>query len=167
MKESKELAKKNWKGSGDSTVDEIWFGIKDKLGPTEFLGYEKNQAEGIVLSLLKDNKEVQGLSKGDEGMIIINQTPFYGESGGQVGDIGQIISGDFKFEVSYVQKKLGDLFVHYGKIIDGSVKVDDSVEMKINVEKKQYKSLSFCNSFTSRVFKKSFRNSCNSKRIIS
>ena len=136
MKESKELAKKNWKGSGDSTVDEIWFGIKDKLGPTEFLGYEKNQAEGIVLSLLKDNKEVQGLSKGDEGMIIINQTPFYGESGGQVGDIGQIISGDFKFEVSDVQKKLGDLFVHYGKIIDGSVKVDDSVEMKINVERR-------------------------------
>ena len=118
MKESKELAKKNWKGSGDSSVDKIWFGIKGKLGPTEFFGYEKNQAEGIVLSLLKDNKEVQRLSKGDEGMIIINQTPFYGESGGQVGDIGQIISGDFKFEVSDVQKKLGDLFVHYGKVID-------------------------------------------------
>jgi len=136
MKESKELAKKNWKGSGDSSVDKIWFGIKGKLGPTEFFGYEKNQAEGIVLSLLKDNKEVQRLSKGDEGMIIINQTPFYGESGGQVGDIGQIISGDFKFEVSDVQKKLGDLFVHYGKVIDGSVKVDDSVEMKINVERR-------------------------------
>ena len=136
MKESKELAKKNWKGSGDSSVEVIWFGIRDKLEPTEFLGYEKNQAEGIVLSLLKDNKEVQRLNKGDEGMIIINQTPFYGESGGQVGDIGQIISGDFKFEVSDVQKKLGDLFVHYGKVIDGSVKVDDSVEMKINIERR-------------------------------
>jgi len=136
MKESKELAKKNWKGSGDSSVEEIWFGIRDKLEPTEFLGYEKNQAEGIVLSLLKDNKEVQRLNKDDEGMIIINQTPFYGESGGQVGDIGQIISGDFKFEVSDVQKKLGDLFVHYGKVIDGSVKVDDSVEMKINIERR-------------------------------
>ena len=136
MKESKELAKKNWKGSGDSSVEEIWFGIRDKLEPTEFLGYEKNQAEGIVLSLLKDNKEVQRLNKGDVGMIIINQTPFYGESGGQVGDIGQIISGDFKFEVSDVQKKLGDLFVHYGKVIDGSVKVDDSVEMKINIERR-------------------------------
>ncbi len=136
MKESKELAKKNWKGSGDSSVDEVWFGIKDRLGPTEFLGYEKNRAEGIVLSLLKDNKKVQRLSKGDEGMIVINQTPFYGESGGQVGDIGQIISGDFKFEVLDVQKKLGDLFVHYGNVIDGSVKVDDSVEMKINVERR-------------------------------
>ena len=136
MKESKEIAKKNWKGSGDSSVEVIWFGIRDKLEPTEFLGYEKNQAEGIVLSLLKDNKEVQRLNKDDEGMIIINQTPFYGESGGQVGDIGQIISGDFKFEVSDVQKKLGDLFVHYGKVIDGSVKVDDSVEMKINIERR-------------------------------
>ena len=136
MKESKELAKKNWKGSGDSSVEVIWFGIRDKLEPTEFLGYEKNQAEGIVLSLLKDNKEVQRLNKDDEGMIIINQTPFYGESGGQVGDIGQIISGDFKFEVSDVQKKLGDLFVHYGKVIEGSVKVDDSVEMKINIERR-------------------------------
>ena len=136
MKGSKELAKKNWKGSGDSSVDEIWFVIKDKLGPTEFLGYEKNQAEGIVLSLLKDNKEAKSLNKGDDGMIIINQTPFYGESGGQVGDIGQIISGDFKFEVSDVQKKLGDLFVHYGKVIDGSVKVDDSVKMKIDVERR-------------------------------
>ena len=136
MKESKELAKKNWKGSGDSSIEEIWFGIRDKLEPTEFLGYEKNQAEGIVLSLLKDNKEVQRLNKDDEGMIIINQTPFYGESGGQVGDIGQIISGDFKFEVSDVQKKLGDLFVHYGKVIEGSVKVDDSVEMKINIERR-------------------------------
>ena len=136
MKESKELAKKNWKGSGDSSVEEIWFSIRDKLEPTEFLGYEKDQAEGIVLSLLKDNKEVQRLNKGDEGMIIINQTPFYGESGGQVGDVGQIISGDFKFDVSDVQKKLGDLFVHYGKVIDGSVKVDDSVEMKINIERR-------------------------------
>ena len=65
-------------------------------------------------------------------MIITNQTPFYGESGGQVGDTGEIISGDFRFEVTDVQKKLGDLFVHYGKVISGSIKLNDSVEMKIN-----------------------------------
>ena len=82
MKESRELAKKNWKGSGDSAVEDIWFGIKDKLGATEFLGYETNQAEGVVLSLLSDNKEVGELKENDEGMIIVNQTPFYGESGG-------------------------------------------------------------------------------------
>ena len=82
MKESRELAKKNWKGSGDSAIDDIWFGVREKLGATEFLGYETNQAEGVVLSLFKDNKEVDQLKSGEEGMIIVNQTPFYGESGG-------------------------------------------------------------------------------------
>ncbi len=132
MQESRELAKKNWKGSGDAAVEDVWFSIKDKLGATEFLGYETNQAEGVILSLLKDNKEVKDLKSNDEGMIITNQTPFYGESGGQVGDTGEIISGDFRFEVTDVQKKLGDLFVHYGKVISGSIKINDSVEMKIN-----------------------------------
>jgi len=136
MQESRELAKKNWKGSGDSSVDEIWFGVKDKLGSTEFLGYETNQAEGIILSLLKNNKEVQSLKSGDEGMLITNQTPFYGESGGQVGDTGYIISGEFKFEVTDVQKKLGDLFVHYGKVLSGTIKLKDSVEMKIDIERR-------------------------------
>ncbi|MFL2852017.1 MAG: alanine--tRNA ligase [Candidatus Pelagibacter sp.] len=136
MKESRELAKKNWKGSGDSTVEDIWFGIREKLGATEFLGYETNQAEGVILSLLKDNKEIKELKSNDEGMVITNQTPFYGESGGQVGDTGEIISGDFKFEVTDVQKKLGDLFVHYGKVLSGSVKIKDSVEMKIDEDKR-------------------------------
>ena len=136
MKESRELAKKNWKGSGDSTVDDIWFSIKNKLGATEFLGYETNQAEGVVLSLLKDNKEVDQLNSGDEGIIIVNQTPFYGESGGQVGDKGEIISGEFKLEVSDVQKKLGDLFVHYGTVKSGSIKLNQNVEMKIDVSRR-------------------------------
>jgi alanyl-tRNA synthetase len=136
MKESRELAKKNWKGSGDAAVEDIWFGIKDKLEATEFLGYETNQAEGVVLSLLKYNKEVKELKENDEGMIIVNQTPFYGESGGQVGDTGEIASNNFKFEVTDVQKKLGDLFVHYGRVISGSVTLQDSVELKINVEKR-------------------------------
>jgi len=136
MNESRELAKKNWKGSGDSSVNEIWFEIKDRLGPTEFLGYETDQAEGKILSLLKDNKEVKILSANDEGMLITNQTPFYGESGGQVGDTGEITLGEFKFEVNDVQKQLGDLFVHYGKVTEGSIKVNDNVEMKIDVERR-------------------------------
>jgi alanyl-tRNA synthetase len=136
MTESKELAKKNWKGSGDAAVEDMWFGIKDKLGPTEFLGYENNQAQGVIKLLLKDNKEVSSLSEGDEGLIIVNQTPFYGESGGQVGDTGEIIRDDFKFEVSDVQKKLGDLFVHYGKVISGSIKLDQDVELKIDVNRR-------------------------------
>ena len=136
MRESIELARKNWKGSGDAAVEDAWFGIKDKLGATEFLGYETNQSEGIVLSLLKDNKETKELKKDDEGIIIVNQTPFYGESGGQVGDTGEIVSNDFKFKVTDVQKKLGDLFVHYGKVISGSIKINDNVELKIDVERR-------------------------------
>ena len=104
MKKSKELAKKNWRGSGDSAVENVWFGIKDKLDETEFLGYETNQAEAVISSLLKDNKEVKELKSNEEGMIITNQTPFYGESGGQVGDTGEIVSGKFKLEVTDVQK---------------------------------------------------------------
>ena len=136
MKESRDLAKKNWKGSGDVAVEDVWFGIKDKLVTTEFLGYETNQAEGVILSLLKDNKETHELKKNDEGMIIVNQTPFYGESGGQVGDKGEIIANNFKFEVTDVQKKLGDLIVHYGKVISGSIKLKDSIELKINIERR-------------------------------
>ena len=105
MNESRELAKKNWKGSGDSSEEAIWFSIKDKIGPTEFLGYESNQSEGVVLNLIKDNKETKSLSSGEEGMIITNQTPFYGESGGQLGDKGTIVSGNSVFEVEDTTKK--------------------------------------------------------------
>ena len=137
MMQSKELAKKNWKGSGDSAIDDIWFAIRDKLGATEFLGYETDQAEGVVQSLLKNNEQVETLKSGDEGMIILNQTPFYAESGGQVGDTGEINTNNFKFEVSDVQKKLGDLFVHYGKVISGEIKINESVELKIDIERRE------------------------------
>ena len=136
MKESKELAKKNWKGSGDSSIDQIWFGIKDKVGPTEFLGYEFESAEGVVQSILKNNEEIKNLDEGDEGILILNQTPFYGESGGQVGDSGTITSGDNLFKVNDVQKKLGNLFLHYGKMVKGSLNINESVELKINLDQR-------------------------------
>ncbi|MDC6475501.1 alanine--tRNA ligase [bacterium] len=136
MKQSKELAKKNWKGSGDSSVDQIWFDIKDRLGATDFLGYATDKAEGVINLILKNNKEVQILQENDEGIIITNQTPFYGESGGQVADTGIISNEAFEFEVSDVQKKLGDLFVHYGKVIKGSVKLKDSVELRIDTQRR-------------------------------
>ena len=136
MRESIALARKNWKGSGDSAVEQVWYGIKEKHGATEFIGYENDQAQGVVKSLLKSSKEVSVLSEGDEGMIVVNQTPFYGESGGQVGDTGMISNENFRFEVTDVQKKLGDLFVHYGKVLSGSVKVDENVEMNIDIERR-------------------------------
>jgi len=137
MKKSRELAKKNWKGSGDSSVSEIWFNLKEKIGPTEFLGYETNQAEGSVTAIIKDDKEIQQLKEGEEGQIILNQTPFYGESGGQVGDKGTITSGENEFEVNDVQKKIGNLFVHFGKVSKGTIKLKDNVELKINSERRQ------------------------------
>jgi len=136
MKESKEVAKKNWKGSGDSSLDKIWFGIRDKLGATDFLGYATNKAEGIITLILKDNKEVKDIQENDEGIIITNQTPFYGESGGQVADTGIISTESFEFEVSDVQKKLGDLFAHYGKVKKGSIKINTNVELKIDIERR-------------------------------
>ena len=137
MKNSKELAKKNWKGSGDSSEEQIWFSIKDKIGSTEFLGYESIQSEGVILNLIKELKEVKSLSNGDEGMIITNQTPFYGESGGQLGDKGTIVFGNSVFEVEDTQKKLGDLFVHYGSLKSGEMKLGHPVEMKIDVERRE------------------------------
>ena len=136
MKKSKELAKQNWKGSGDSSEEEIWFGIKDKIGPTEFLGYEFDQSEGVILSIIKNNKEAHNISTGEKGIIITNQTPFYGESGGQAGDQGTIISGNSVFEVTDTQKKLGDLFVHHGRLKSGKMKIKDVVEMKIDIERR-------------------------------
>jgi len=137
MKESKELAKKNWKGSGDSSLDKIWFGIRDKLGATDFLGYSTDKAEGVITLILKENKEVEELQENDEGIIITNQTPFYGESGGQVADMGTISNESFEFQVSDVQKKLGDLFVHCGKVKKGSIKINNSVELKIDTERRK------------------------------
>ncbi len=137
MKKSKELAKKNWKGSGDSSQEQIWFGIKDKVGSTEFLGYEFNTSEGVVLSIVKDNKETEKLSANEEGAIVTNQTPFYGESGGQLGDTGKISVGDFIFEVNDTQKQLGDLFVHYGTLKNGEIKINDVVEMKIDEDRRE------------------------------
>ena len=136
MNESKELAKKNWKGSGDSSLDKIWFGIKGKIGETDFLGYENNKAEGVITLILKNNKEVQNLKKDEEGIIITNQTPFYGESGGQVADTGIISNENFEFEVSDVQKKLGDLFAHYGKVTSGLIEINDNVELKVDHERR-------------------------------
>ena len=137
MRESIELAKKNWKGSGDSAIEKIWYSIKEKNGVTEFLGYENNQSQGVIKCLLKSHKEVSILVEGDEAIIVVNQTPFYGESGGQVGDTGEIVADNFRFEVKDTQKKLGDLIVHYGKVIEGSIKLDDVVSLKINTERRK------------------------------
>jgi len=136
MEKSKTLARANWKGSGDKSVEEKWFKIREELRPTEFLGYEFDKAEGIILKISKDNKFVDKATAGDDIEIITNQTPFYGESGGQVGDQGIIFNSDCRINVSDTQKKMGDLFVHTGKIEKGSIKLGQSVNLEIDIEKR-------------------------------
>ena len=136
MENSKKLARSNWKGSGDKSVEEKWFKVREQLKPTEFLGYKFEKAEGIVLKISKDNQFVETAKTGDEVEIITNQTPFYGESGGQVGDQGLIQTSDCKININDTQKKLGDLFVHIGKIETGSINIGESVNLSINIERR-------------------------------
>ena len=136
MEKSKALARANWKGSGDKSVEEKWFKIREELSPTEFLGYEFDKAEGVVLKISKNNKFVDSANNGDEIEIITNQTPFYGESGGQVGDQGIIFNSNCKINITDTQKKMGDLFVHIGKIKKGSIKIGQNVNLEIDVQKR-------------------------------
>ena len=136
MQKSKELARASWKGSGDKSIEEKWFKVREQLNPTEFLGYEFDKAEGVVLKISLGNKFVESVKEGDEVEVITNQTPFYGESGGQVGDQGIISNSKCKINIKDTQKKLGDLLVHYGKIEKGSLKVGESVNLEINVQKR-------------------------------
>ena len=136
MANRREDAKKNWKGSGDSAVDHIWFNIREKLGPTDFLGYETDNSQGVVLSIIHDGKEIEILNEDKEGIIITNQTPFYGESGGQIGDTGFLFGSKSRFEVTDTQKKLGDLHIHIGKLIKGSISKGDTLDLKIDSERR-------------------------------
>ena len=126
----KEKARKAWKGSGEAATETVWFEVKEKVGATDFLGYETETAEGEMRAIVKDGKEVKSLKAGDEAALVLNQTPFYGESGGQVGDQG-IIEGPkgALFRVTDTQKRLGDLFVHFGKVEKGCFKPGDAVAL--------------------------------------
>jgi len=136
MQKSKALARANWKGSGDKSLDEKWFKIREELNPTEFLGYEFDKAEGVVLKISKDNIFVDEAKKDDDIEIITNQTPFYAESGGQVGDQGEVKTSKCTIKVLDTQKKMGDLHVHIGKVEKGSIKVNENVNLEINIKKR-------------------------------
>ena len=132
MERQKADARKAWVGSGETATDDIWFDLRDEFGATEFLGYESEHAEGEILKLIKGGKTVKQLKKGDEGELITNQTPFYGESGGQVGDIGIIEIGKALFRVTDTRKKLGDLIVHQGVVEKGPFKPGQVANMKVD-----------------------------------
>src|SRR5581483_11047207 len=133
MERQRAVARAAWAGSGEAATERVWFELREKVGATEFLGYETESAEGVVLALLKDGKPVESATAGDAVQVIANQTPFYGESGGQMGDAGVIkAASGAVIEVSDTLKKLGDLHVHVGKVKSGTVKVGDAVELKVD-----------------------------------
>ena len=134
--ERKKEAKKNWKGSGDRSIENIWFQIREKLGPTDFLGYETDKSQGIVAGIVKNGAETDILGENEKGIVIVNQTPFYGESGGQIGDSGSLFNLSSKFLVQDTQKKLGDLYVHIGKMIKGKLKKGDSINLEIDSDRR-------------------------------
>jgi len=136
MEKSKKLARANWKGSGDKSLEEKWFKVREKLNPTEFLGYEFDKLEAVVLKISKGKDFVNEAKIGDQVEIITNQTPFYAESGGQVGDQGIIYSNNCKVVINDTQKKMGDLHVHYGKIEKGSLKVNETVNLEIDARRR-------------------------------
>ncbi len=133
MEQQKAEARKAWAGSGEAATDKLWFDLLDQVGPTEFLGYETETAEGEVLALIKDGKPVKQLKKGEQGIVIVNQTPFYGEFGGQVGDRGVIMAPKgVHFDVQDTLKKLGKVFAHVGVVEKGPLKVGDAVELHVD-----------------------------------
>ena len=125
-------ARRAWAGSGEAATETVWYGIKERSGATEFLGYGTERAEGVVEAIVKEGQEVNALSAGEAGFLVLNQTPFYGESGGQVGDTGTMLAGGIAIEVKNTGKKLGDLFVHEVTVTEGTVTIGLALELAVD-----------------------------------
>jgi alanyl-tRNA synthetase len=129
-------ARRAWAGSGEAATEGLWFELKDKLGATEFLGYDTETAEGQVTAIIVDGKEVDRAGVGQSAQILVNQTPFYAESGGQVGDTGIVTAQKGRATVTDTQKKLGALFVHVAKIEEGEIAVGDAVRLDVDHDRR-------------------------------
>ena len=137
MERQKAAARAAWKGSGDAASGEVWFDIAEREGASEFTGYTSTSGEGRVVALLKDAREVQSAEIGDTVVVLTNQTPFYGESGGQAGDVGTISNpGGLQMDVSDTSKPLGRLHAHHGTVNSGSIKVGDTVHLDVDPERR-------------------------------
>ena len=132
MDRQRAKARAAWAGSGDIASENVWFPLREKLGASEFLGYETEIAEGVVAATVKDGKDVDSLKAGDSGAIVLNQTPFYAESGGQVGDTGLMTGDGVRFRVTDTQKKAGDLFVHLGTVEQGTLKPGTALLLEVD-----------------------------------
>jgi alanyl-tRNA synthetase len=132
MERQRAEARANWSGSGEAATEVVWFPIRERVGASEFLGYETETAEGVVAALVRDGREVAGLSAGETGQVVLNQTPFYAESGGQVGDTGRMTAPGVSLRVTDVQKKADGLFVHTVTVESGSVAVGTALELAVD-----------------------------------
>jgi alanyl-tRNA synthetase len=132
MARQKAEARANWAGSGEAATEAVWFPIRERAGATEFLGYDTEAAEGLVLALVKDGKQVDRAVAGETVGIVVNQTPFYAESGGQVGDTGTIAGEGFSVEVTDTQKKADGVFVHFGRVASGTVTTGSAVALEVD-----------------------------------
>ena len=132
MERQRTEARRAWAGSGEAATEALWFAIRDKVGATEFLGYDTEAAEGVVVALVKDGQEVARLDAGESGLVVLNQTPFYGESGGQVGDTGLMTAPGIRARVGNTQKKLGDLFVHETTVELGELQPGHALELHVD-----------------------------------
>lgn len=132
MEKQKAEARASWSGSGDAADARVWFEIKDRTGSSEFLGYDTENAEGVIQAIVADTKEISSASKGDKIAIICNQTPFYGESGGQMGDKGEIRFEGGSIRIDETKKRGEGLFVHHGEVIEGTICVDMPVELEVD-----------------------------------
>jgi alanyl-tRNA synthetase len=132
MEKQREMARKNWAGAGGETTEKLWFELLDKCGPTEFLGYSTENAEGQILAIVRDGKKVDGAKKGDEVRIVTNQTPFYGESGGQTGDSGLMQTETARIDIRDTKKQLGKLWLHVGVVTQGDIKPGQAVDMRVD-----------------------------------
>lgn len=136
MAQQKAAARAAWKGSGAKASDDVWFDIAEELGGTEFTGYTAVDGEGQVVAIVKDGARVEKAGQGDEVVILTNQTPFYGESGGQMGDAGLIASDRARAVVSDTSKPLGRLHAHHATIEAGELAVGDTVKLAIDVARR-------------------------------
>ena len=125
-------ARKAWAGSGEAATEAVWYGIKDRVGATEFLGYGTEAAEGVVQALVRDGSEVDELQPGQSGYLVLNQTPFYAESGGQMGDTGAMRAAGVGVDVTDTLKKLGDVFVHAVTVTEGVVGRGIPLELSVD-----------------------------------
>lgn len=135
MAEQKAKARAAWSGSGEAAAETIWLDISDKHGQTEFLGYDTESTEGQIVALVKNGQAIQSAKSGDEILIVVNQTPFYAESGGQVGDSGRINGDGFVVEVSDV-KNFAGTFAHVAKVLEGDVTLNQAVELQVDHDRR-------------------------------